>query len=176
MLRPTRYLAVLLAAMLATGVTLPPDASAAEPPSLLNPAPHRWVGGRLSPELLAQLDALGVKEVISVAPDEETPEVDEAALLAAHGIRQHAIPVAGPEDLTRKKVEELDRVLRAAGDENVFLHCASGNRVGALVALRAAWIEGLPVEEALRKGRAWGLTRLEPIVRERLQSGAAAQE
>jgi hypothetical protein len=51
------------------------------------------------------------------------------------------------------------------------VHCASSNRVGAMAALRAAWIDGRPTEEALQIGRAWGLKSLEPTVRARLEAG-----
>ena len=40
----------------------------------------------------------------------------------------------------------------------------SGNRVGALFALRAHWLQGLPAVEALAVGRRYGLTKLEPLV------------
>ena len=54
----------------------------------------------------------------------------------------------------------------------MLVHCASGNRVGALIALSAA-DEGVPVEEALARGRAAGMTSTEARVRELL--GAPAQ-
>jgi hypothetical protein len=50
----------------------------------------------------------------------------------------------------------------------VALYCASGNRVGALLALAAARHEELPPEQALQLGLDAGLTRLEPALRERL--------
>jgi hypothetical protein len=43
--------------------------------------------------------------------------------------------------------------------------CASGNRVGALLALREFWLEDAEPEAALALGKAAGLTRLEPSVR-----------
>ena len=50
----------------------------------------------------------------------------------------------------------------------MLLHCGSGNRVGALLALKAFWLDGGSAEEALEVGLAGGVTRLEPTVRELL--------
>ena len=32
------------------------------------------------------------------------------------------------------------------------------------IALRAAWVQGLPAAEALQVGRRYGLTKMEPLV------------
>ena len=53
-------------------------------------------------------------------------------------------------------------------DGEVLLHCASGNRVGALLALAAVQVDGASPEAALTLGRAAGLKSLEPVVMERL--------
>ena len=151
-----------------------PDSSpqSAATSAYLHPASNRWIGGRLSEAELPRLDAMGIRHVISMAPDSETPELDEAALLAGFGIRQHTLPVSEPSHLTRLNAERLDTLLAAVGEDNTLLHCASGNRVGALIAVRAAWMEGLDTEAALAKGKAWGLTRWEPEVRALLATEA----
>jgi hypothetical protein len=51
-----------------------------------------------------------------------------------------------------------------------MLHCGSGNRIGALFALMAFHLEGESADRALQVGREAGLTRLEPVVRERLEA------
>jgi protein tyrosine phosphatase (PTP) superfamily phosphohydrolase (DUF442 family) len=79
------------------------------------------------------------------------------------------IPVAGAADLTRINVELLDTALRVAEPAGrVLLHCVSGNRVGALLALRENWLYGASPEDALALGRAAGLTSLEPETRKLL--------
>lgn len=42
----------------------------------------------------------------------------------------------------------------------------------AMAALRAAWVQGQPLEAAIETGRAWGLQGLEPAVRQRIRAGA----
>jgi protein tyrosine phosphatase (PTP) superfamily phosphohydrolase (DUF442 family) len=76
------------------------------------------------------------------------------------------IPIAGAADLTRANVERLDTTLRDARPAGrVLLHCASGNRAGALLALRENWLHGAAPEDALALGLAAGLTSLEPQTR-----------
>ncbi len=73
-----------------------------------------------------------------------------------------------PDGLTLAKVRLLDKVLLEHKDKNVLVHCASGNRVGALFALRAAWLDGKEKDLALKIGRERGLTSLEKTVSEML--------
>jgi hypothetical protein len=47
------------------------------------------------------------------------------------------------------------------------MHCGSGNRVGAVLALRQS-LNGASDEESIQYGKDAGLTRLEDVVRERL--------
>jgi uncharacterized protein (TIGR01244 family) len=112
----------------------------------------------------------GVQHVINLRPIPEQGE-DQSAMIEDLGMRYHHLPVAGPQDLNAQTVAMLDGLLGEIGDKHTVFHCASGNRVGALLALRAAWHQGKSVEEALEIGRATGLTKLEPVVSELLQQG-----
>ena len=114
----------------------------------------------------AQLDALigaGFEHFISLRPTAEDGAGWEETTVGAPTVFAR-IPIRGGADLTRENVEELDHLLNEAGDGATVLYCASGNRVGALLALRAAWIDGVAPEDALTLGRAAGLTRLEGAV------------
>lgn len=137
-----------------------------------NPGDGIHTSGRLSQDDIAKLEAAGIRHVIDLAQDNETPDFDEAAAVQAAGIGYDNLPIAGPDALTRANVEAFDRLL-ADAQGPVLVHCASSNRVGAMAALRAAWIEGVPVEEAIAAGRAWGLRSLEGAVRERLAASPA---
>jgi protein tyrosine phosphatase (PTP) superfamily phosphohydrolase (DUF442 family) len=69
--------------------------------------------------------------------------------------------------VTYANANELDRLL-AQFDKPVLVHCGSGNRAGALLALRAK-LNGADDETALEAGRDTGLTGLEPVVKQRLE-------
>jgi anti-sigma regulatory factor (Ser/Thr protein kinase) len=75
------------------------------------------------------------------------------------------LPLAIETDLTPSNVRTLDQWLNDPATPKVLVHCASSNRVGALLALRAHWLQGSGAEAAIDVGHAAGLTGLEPAVR-----------
>lgn len=125
--------------------------------------------GRLTSKDLPRLKQAGIEHVIDLTPDAETPEFDEASEVRAAGMEYSNLPLRSPADLTPQNVAAFDQLLREA-KRPVVVHCASGNRVGAIAALRAAWIEGKSVEEAIAIGKQWGLKGLEPEVRKRIET------
>ena len=135
---------------------------------LANPADGIRSGGRISAADLPALDAAGVRHVIDLTPDDETPDFDEAATVRAAGMRYDNLPIRGAGDLTRENVVAFDRLIEGI-DRPALVQCGSGNRVGALAALRAAWLDGADDEAAVAEGKRWGLRGLEGEVRERLE-------
>ena len=103
--------------------------------------------------------------VISLCAPSECDSYDEGALVTALGMRYLNIAVAGPADLTLAKAKALAEALRKARDAPVLVHCASGNRVGALFTIKACLIDGLSTEQGVAIGRSAGLTTLESEVR-----------
>ncbi len=126
-------------------------------------------GGQPTPEQLEALSAAGFRTVINLRQPSEPGVEGEAEKVAALGMRYVSIPVAGAEGLSEDNVRALAEALAAAPGPTL-LHCGSSNRVGALLALKAHWLDGASPEEALERGRAAGLTKLEPAVREILQA------
>lgn len=118
------------------------------------------------------LAAGGVTTVINLRPDAEMAGRDEAGEVRAAGLRYASLPVAGPADITVENARELKRLIDAA-DGTVIVHCASGNRVGALLALAAADSGEMTPDEAIAFGRTAGLTGAEPRVREVLAQPAS---
>ena len=125
------------------------------------------VGGQPTAEALAPLAAAGYEVLVNLRTAEEgaPPIAEEAQRL---GLRYVELPVAGPQDLGADKVAALGKLLAGRADAPVVVYCASGNRAAALLALEQAQVEGKSAQEALEVGLAAGLTRLEPVVRERL--------
>ena len=122
-------------------------------------------GGRPRPQQLRQARAAGVKTVVSLCSPSERDDYDEGTLAAALGMRYLNIPVAGPGDLTLASASLLAEALHDAPASPVLVHCASGNRVGALFALKAHLIDGLGIERSIAIGRSAGLATLESEVR-----------
>ncbi len=107
----------------------------------------------------------GFVAVIDLRGSEEDRGLDEKAEVEALGLTYLSLPVVGEAAISFDNASELDRLL-ADIDGPVLLHCGSGNRVGALFALREK-LHGASDEAALEKGRAAGLTSLEGVVRRR---------
>lgn len=168
-------LSLLLAAIPAWAADALDTGALASLPNVAHPAPNLATAGALQPGDVALVADAGVRHVIDLRVDSETPDFDEAAAVRAAGMQYHPLPIRGADDLTHDNAVRFDRLIREAGDEPTLVHCSSSNRVGALAALRAAWIQGQPLEAALAEGRRWGLKGLEPAVRERLAASAAAK-
>jgi len=123
-----------------------------------------YTAGQPQADEFPAIASAGIRHVINLRPPAETPELNEAALVTQQNMAYYNIPINGKGDLTRDNVNLLDRVLRNIGDDKILLHCSSSNRVGALMALRAAWLNGASIEEALTEGSRHGLTKLRPTV------------
>lgn len=135
------------------------------------PAVNLLTAGQPSAADFEALAKAGLKHVINLRPPSEDAGFDETALAARLGLSYHVVPVAGPGDINDQRMRELDAALAATGGACTLVHCASSNRVGALLALRAARLHGKSTDEALDLGRAAGLTKMEPLVQQLLQNG-----
>ncbi len=112
-------------------------------------------------DLLAFKEA-GIPRIINLRPVSEWVGWDQAAMAAELQLQYLCIPVASPKDLDREHVGELMQAIK--GDEPTLIYCATGNRVGALLALAAAWEMGYTPQQALALGLTAGLTSLQPAV------------
>jgi len=99
-------------------------------------------------------------------PDEDRGMADERAAAEALGLDYVALPIAGREAINFDTAKQLDEVLQGI-DGPVLLHCGSGNRVGAILALRES-LHGADNDQSIAYGKDAGLTGLEGVVRERL--------
>ena len=177
---PMRPLSPLFVLLLAVAPSFADEAVKAEEPSPIGaeiaadlmpngkaPLPGIATGGEPSQAQLEAIAANGFRTVVNLRTDGEPSEIGEDDVRSL-GMRYVSIPVAGAADLTEEKVRALDAVLDDPEAYPVAVYCGSGNRVGALLTLRAAWLEEATPEEALALGRDAGLTRLEPAVKEKL--------
>ncbi len=135
-------------------------------PYIFEPSANLVCAGQPDPQGFREAAAQGFTAVANLRPEEEM-EWDEAALMAELGMDYLHLPVASPADLSRDNARRLNRWMAGHAQHKVLVHCASSNRVGALLAL-AAWLDGSTPEEAIDLGRRAGLTRLEPVVRDLL--------
>lgn len=147
----------------ATGLTL----AALQETQIKNvalPQPGLGTAGQPTEAQFEQLAKLGVKRVIQLRVVNEPGTGWEEAKAKALGIEFVRLPVAGAEGITVDNAKKLAAELKAAGDQPTMVVCASSNRVGALLALKAFHVDGKTADEALAFGRAGGLKAAEPAV------------
>lgn len=137
--------------------------------NLQHPTSSLYVSGQPKPDAFAAFSREGVKHVINLRTPEEAPELNEAAVVTQAGMTYYNIPIAGAGDLTRDNVRKLDTLLKKIGSEPVLIHCSSGNRAAALITLRAAWMQNVPIDDAIQMGKSYGLTKLLPDIRKLLE-------
>lgn len=122
--------------------------------------------GQPTREQFAKLKPAGFSAVVNLRPETESGYWDEQEE-ATRGVLLYAhIPISGAADLTRENVEKFAQTVEQpmAKKGKVLLHCASGNRAGAMVALKAHWIDGRSIDDSLDLGRKAGLKGLEQDV------------
>ena len=124
--------------------------------------------GQPTQEQLDALRAAGVEHFVSLRPTTEDGAGWEEAWASSEGFDFDRLPISGAGSLTRDNVETFAAIMEEVGDEPAVLYCASSNRVGAMLALKAHWIDGQAPEAALEFGLSAGLTSLENPVRELL--------
>jgi len=125
--------------------------------------------GQPSAEQLAAAAKSGFKTVIDLRGVSEDRGIDERSTVEKLGMSYVTLPVEGAGGVTYANAAALDKLL--AGVEGpVLIHCASGNRAGALLALRDK-LDGADDKSALALGVASGLTSLKPAVEQKLAQG-----
>lgn len=140
-----------------------------------HPSDTIWVAGQPKLDDLKAVKAAGIKWVVNMRGEgEPTGFSDEKATVEGLGLGYTFIPVAGAAGVTTTNAEALKATLQAHKGDKILLHCASGNRVGALMAL-IAFDDGKTVDEAMVVGKNAGLTALTPVVQSKLRAKEAAR-
>src|SRR3546814_2074450 len=88
----------LLAGWMGPGCATALPASVPEVAHATSPAPGIISAGRLVPADIERLREAGIRHVIDLTPDEETPGFDEAATVRAAGLGYSNLPLAGPPE------------------------------------------------------------------------------
>ncbi|MGP9687635.1 beta-lactamase hydrolase domain-containing protein [Psychrobacter sp. AOP22-C1-C5] len=131
------------------------------------PDANTIVCGALDDEKIVALAKAGVDVVINLQADDELI-FDESASVAQAGMQYEQLSISGAAELKQLKILAFDNILRQHHGKKIAVHCGSGNRVGAAIALRAGWLRGRKMDTAMERGRSHGLTELEDEVYKRL--------
>jgi hypothetical protein len=137
-------------------------------PSTAMPMTRLVTAAQPTEEQLMALVELGFMNFVSLSPSTEEGAGWEEGIAADVGIHFTRLPVEGAAGLTRENVLELDRVINEVAEENraTVVYAVNVDEVGAMLALRAHWLEGAAPQAAVELGQRAGLSALEPSVRE----------
>lgn len=112
--------------------------------------------GQPSAHQLQALARAGLHTVVDLRTSAESRGFDEAGTARAAGLAYHNIPVA-PGTLGDAEFDAVRAVLRERGTRPALVHCASANRVGALLIPYLVLDEHRSPDEALQIAHAVGL-------------------
>lgn len=132
-------------------------------PNLKRPTLALMTSGQPMPQAWKNVADAGVKTVINLRPAGELGVRDERGEVLAAGLKYVEIPVADATSLTPASARTLWDALRNARG-GVLVHCSSGDRAGALLALAAHREGKLSPKDALEFGRNAGLNQYAPVV------------
>lgn len=144
------------------------NAEVSEIMNFAHPEPRHFVGGQPKKNEVAELADAGVDMIINLRSHAEMNGIHEAEWATENHLAYYHIPIAGADDLTKENVLLFHQNLWLNEEKAIYMHCASGNRAGAMMALRAAWHQGASTEEALAIGERYGMTSLRKRVEELL--------
>ena len=164
--RTSRVMMGLLVAWLAAGQAL---AQSTDLPNRKDPLEGITTAAQPNAEQLAAAAASGFKAVIDLRGPNEDRGMDEKATVEGLGMSYISLPVEGADGVTYGNASALDKLLSEIQGP-VLIHCSSGNRAGALLALRAK-LNGADAESALALGVAGGVTALKETVEQKLAQG-----
>ena len=125
-------------------------------PNAGSPLPGLVTAGQPDSAQFEELARAGVKTVIDLRPPEEPRGFDEPQAVRAAGLEYYNIPVSAPT-LGDAQFSEFRKHIGAKRDGTVLVHCASANRVGALLIPYLLIDKGRSRAEALEIARSVGL-------------------
>ncbi len=131
-------------------------------------------GGQVHVADFPEMAASGYTLVVNLRLTGEDFPINEQALAEDAGLAYLHIPMGG-DDLVAAHAHQLADALAAHGSGHVLVHCASGNRVGALWGLHVGLRDGLNADQANEIARKSGMRSesLAACVRAALSRSAA---
>ena len=124
------------------------------------PLPGVATGGQPGTAHLAALAKAGFTTVLDLRADDEPRGFDEAAAMKQNRLRYVKLPVT-PATLDDATFDRFRALMKGTPGRGVFVHCASGNRVGATMLPWLVLDRGWDVEQAVASAKAGGLKSAE---------------
>lgn len=120
------------------------------------PLPGVATGGQPADAHLKALAKAGFTTVLDLRAAGEPRGFNEATAMKAAKLTYEQLPVT-PATLDDATFDRFRALMKKTGGKGVFVHCASGNRVGAVMVPWLVLDRGWPVEKAVTSAKAGGL-------------------
>jgi len=116
-------------------------------------------GGATTPEAVPELKKMGFASIINLRlPSEPGANVEgEAAAAKAAGINFYNIPFSG-QSPDPKVADQFLATVTAKDNEPAYIHCAAGNRAGAMWMIKRLVVDHWDSDKAYTEAAALGLT------------------
>ena len=177
-MRPVLILALLCGSLVLADAppqealtTLKVDVAAVVTVGAVEPVNGVTSSGQPGEDALRVFRDSGYAAVVDLRGEAEDRGLDEQTVVEGLGMSYVPFPIDGRDKINFDAAERLSALIDAQ-DGPVLIHCGSGNRVGAMLALIES-LKGADDDTAIAIGKEGGLTRLEGVVRERLSEGRA---
>lgn len=119
---------------------------------------HLYFSAQPDEETLRTAKANGVDVVVNLRLPEEQ-EWDEQAAVERLGLLYYNVPIArSSETLSQESLERIETIVRAHRDQQILLHCSTGNRASAWFATHLVDAHDMATDDAIRVARKTGLT------------------
>jgi len=161
------FFSCILSSCVANETLSPTEVTSVSPDSIRHVDGNVFSGGQPTQAEFSKLRDNGIKTVINLRLPSET-DWDEQTLLSDLGINYINLPIDGAAGISEENARALMSLIDKNDDEPLIVHCGSGNRVGALIAIAESKINQSDIETSIKEGKRWGLTSLETKVRETL--------
>ena len=125
-------------------------------PNACQVLPNVVTGGQPTTADLEAFRAAGGGVVLDVRDPMEPRPLDEPAIAQRLGLEYVVVPVTAGT-MTDATLERIHQVLRQTGDRPLFVHCASGSRVGGALLPYLMLEHGLTEEDATAQAMRMGL-------------------
>lgn len=116
-----------------------------------------YLGGQPSEAALGALKDAGVRHVVCLRTEGEDAGFDEQQIVQNHDMRFHNPAFGSADELTDPVFLRLRDLLSNKSNRPLLLHCASGNRVGAVWLAHRVLDDGVEYQQALDEAKKIGL-------------------
>jgi protein tyrosine phosphatase (PTP) superfamily phosphohydrolase (DUF442 family) len=116
-----------------------------------------WFAGQPDPAGFEAARDSGVGLVINLREPDEL-DWDEAAAVESLGMSYASVPIPRQGPLPASALEEIELLVKEHPDEQVLVHCASGQRAAGWLATHMVSRHGMETEPALDVARRAGMT------------------